>query len=641
MSQPTRRRAQPIVAALCVCVLTAAGLTVQVLRATPQAGDAQKPSVIGGSYSNLDPRRQRLLNSWIARLSEVAGQPIDAEPFYDTKIHFSTRTTFEAVTHALMTTALTDESGARLGDGLDLIERVDTVKGQVQGVGGDHQFRMYALLQSDALATLERSREFKRGADNLIYHKGYPINFRAQGGTPSIQISIAEDRRNADVDVDYRGSSFPVALFNGHLTSSNSDVRAGNNYDRHVDRWSGFNNWWRSFFGIRLDRPPEEDTKSTIGLPEAPKIGKKTVDLMVYEFLRTWLVDGNVMEAMAYVSDRSYACLAQEADDPAAFDRGMAPFRILSRLKAAKDSIGPRQSLEGVIAGVRVTNPELKVVVQPHHAQFVLYSVPDDVAATFDCESRQVGRGTARPSRTYGTYYGSLFYAPGPGGALAGRGQTVALLWARVSGYWKIVSWYLEPEADDTPAPKSPAAMASPVRMKAEPDLVQSAKRFLESWLVRRDYDAAFKYMSAASYACYNQTRGADKPAAATPEDAGRAIRAALERTGQVAGIARRLDGLIEAVDPVHPVIRLVEHADARVFSLFGLPDAFADVEGCATRNLAERLPPAGLSAAAYGKAFGQTLRFRTRGGETPVLRLLWLKEGGAWRIAAFDIVTP
>ncbi|HET9270021.1 MAG TPA: hypothetical protein VFO31_17720, partial [Vicinamibacterales bacterium] len=639
MPLPAIRQTRRIVGAFCLSSVAATGLTVQASRAAPQTAAAQQAPQLGGRYAALDARRQRLVDSWVARLSDVAGQPIEAGPFYDTKVRFSAKTTFEAVTHALITTTLTDDAGARLGDGLDLIERVDAVKGQVPGVGGDRQFRMYALLTTDAVATLERSREFRRGADNTVYHRGYPINFRAQGGTPSIQISIAEDRRNADVDVDYRGSSFPIALFNGHLTSANSDVRAGNNYDRHVDRWTGFNNWWRSFFGIRLDRAPDEDTKSTVAIPTAPKIGKKTVDVMAHEFLRTWLVDGNVLESMAYISERAFACLAEDADNPAAFDRGMAPFRILALLKAAKDAIGPRPSLEGAIAGVRITNPELKVVVQPHHAQFVLYSVPDDVAATLDCESRQAGGRPNRPPRVYGNYYGSLFYAPSRDGALAGNGQTVALLWALVNGYWKIVSWHVEPEQDDTPAPRTPAVMASTVRMTAEADLVQSARRFLESWLVRRDYDAAFKFMSPVSYACYNLSRSPDQPAAASAEDAGRAIRAALERTGQVVGRARRLDALIESVDPVHARIRLVDHPDARVFSLFGLPDAFAEVESCATRQLVERLATTAGTAAQYGKAFGQSLRFRTRSGETPVLRLLWLKESGVWRIAAYDVV--
>ncbi len=101
---------------------------------------------------------------------------------------------------------------------------------------------MYVLLKDGTIDQLNRSREFKREGDNTVYHHGYPVNYRQQGGAPSIQISIALDGRRADIDVDYRSSSFPVALFNGHLTASNSDVRAGNNYDRHTVRWIGFQN---------------------------------------------------------------------------------------------------------------------------------------------------------------------------------------------------------------------------------------------------------------------------------------------------------------------------------------------------------------------------------------------------------------
>ena len=57
-------------------------------------------------------------------------------PFYDDILSLSTKTTFDAVTHALMTTPLTDASGQKFGDGLALIERVDTVKGEVSGSVG-------------------------------------------------------------------------------------------------------------------------------------------------------------------------------------------------------------------------------------------------------------------------------------------------------------------------------------------------------------------------------------------------------------------------------------------------------------------------------------------------------------------------
>jgi len=60
---------------------------------------------------------------------------------------------------------------------------------------------------------------------------------------PSVQISVSNDGRRADIDVDYRSSAFPEALLNGHLSSSNSDVRAGENYEGHTERWSGFRNW--------------------------------------------------------------------------------------------------------------------------------------------------------------------------------------------------------------------------------------------------------------------------------------------------------------------------------------------------------------------------------------------------------------
>ena len=44
-----------------------------------------------------------------------------------------------------------------------------------------------------------------------------------------MQISMSEDGLQADIDVDYRSSGSPQSLFNGHLTASNSDIRAGEN----------------------------------------------------------------------------------------------------------------------------------------------------------------------------------------------------------------------------------------------------------------------------------------------------------------------------------------------------------------------------------------------------------------------------
>lgn len=107
---------------------------------------------------------------------------------------------------------------------------------------------MYVYLKPNAFDILGNSREFERSRDNTIYHKGFPISFRLKNGPPSVQFSISRGRRMADIDVDYRSESFPKALFSGHLTAANSDVRAGNNLDRHDDRWQGLNGWWREAF---------------------------------------------------------------------------------------------------------------------------------------------------------------------------------------------------------------------------------------------------------------------------------------------------------------------------------------------------------------------------------------------------------
>jgi hypothetical protein len=35
------------------------------------------------------------------------------------------------------------------------------------------------------------------------------------------------------------------------------------------------------------------------------------------------------------------------------------------------------------------------------------------------------------------------------------------------------------------------------------------------------------------------------------------------------------------------------------------------------------------------------SLRFRMRSGQAPVLRTLWQREDGAWKITAYDVETP
>ena len=593
----------------------------------------QQPQQFGGAYAGLGERRQRLVDDWLARFKNTTGQKVEPASFYDEILAVSSKTTFDAVTHALMTTPLTGATGTKLAglpDALALIEHVESISGQIPGASGDHQFRIYVRLIPDALNTLARSKEFKRGVDNTVFHKGYPTNYRAQGGTPSIQISLAPDGRRADIDVDYRSSSFPVAMFNGHLSSANSDVRAGDNIDRHRRRWAGLQNWWRGFLGVNLQRAPADEKPSLLALPRVPRAGKKNIDVMANDFLSAWLIEGDVMAAMGYISERAYACIAQNADDPSAVDRGMAPFQLLTNLKAAHDTLGQRTSLEGLIVGVRLATPALKVVQQPHHAQFVLYSVPDDVAAAFDCETRLTPGGARKPARQYGNYFGATFFVDGH------ADQRVALLWGKDNGYWKIMSW-----ATGVEDARAPVAADNVIitRVKADTGFATAAQAFLQTWLIKKDYDAAFRYLSPAAYACYDLARNPADPASTSLEDAGRKIRAGLERAGQLTGPARNLDAILVSAEPTHPAVRVMDHANSGTFSLTSIPNAIGDAVECDARARDE-IPPDPLPLE-YGKAFGLTVRFGTGASDAPVLRMLWRNENGAWRIRSYDLELP
>jgi hypothetical protein len=234
---------------------TVAGLILLVLGGCPflvaQVATDERPP-IGKDYSDLRPEQKRLVDDWFQRFSQIVKKKVAPDEGYN-HLPLSAKTTFGAVTHALMRTPLTDKQGAPLGDSaIVVIDKLDDLAGKVSGAPGDKQFRIYVQLKPEAMDLLSNSQEFKREGDNTVYHHGYPVCYRGRGGAPSIQVSISRDGRIADIDVDYRSSKFPAALFNGHLSAANSDVRAGDNDERHNRRWEGLGNWWRTLLGLPL-----------------------------------------------------------------------------------------------------------------------------------------------------------------------------------------------------------------------------------------------------------------------------------------------------------------------------------------------------------------------------------------------------
>lgn len=82
-----------------------------------------------------------------------------------------------------------------------------------------------------------------------------------------------------------------------------------------------------------------------------------------------------------------------------------------------------------------------------------------------------------------------------------------------------------------------------------------------------------------------------------------------------------------------------MEHPRKKAYTLVSFPNQVAEVADCARRARGERMPE--RFSEEYGDALGTMFRFQTAEGEATVFRLLWTKEGGEWRIAAYDVELP
>jgi hypothetical protein len=80
--------------------------------------------MFGGHYDGLSSQQKLELQEWIDRYNEITAKRLDSSELYE-ELPLSTRTTFEAVSHALITTELTDEEGRSLGTALDLVRLIE------------------------------------------------------------------------------------------------------------------------------------------------------------------------------------------------------------------------------------------------------------------------------------------------------------------------------------------------------------------------------------------------------------------------------------------------------------------------------------------------------------------------------------
>jgi len=586
----------------------------------------------------MEPAQARLIDDWFERFNKIMGETLDPAKEYD-QLPMSVKTTFLAVTNALTITELTTDAGKSLGTALDLVQHVETIRGKVKKAGGDQQFRMYCRLREGARDTLEESQEFKRGHDNTVYHKGYPLNYRQQGGVPAMQVSMSSDETRADIDVDYRSSGFPAALFNGHLTSSNSDIRAGNNYDKHNNRWAGMQDWWVNWFALPIVRKDMLDDKDRSAIiPETPPKGRGKVEEAAFDFFNSWLVEQKPEIAMSYMSGRAFQCMELETGEP--LDMGMAPFQMLVGLRKVNEELGPVSDLKDVMRGVRIADPELRAVQQPHHGSFVLYQVAESKALAFDCANRGLPENEVpQGSKTrFGKYYGTVFFIKGP----EGQGETLGLLWAKENKNWKIIAYEAEPETDTSEIPDIREAIAAGeiLRVAGKPEQIEAAKGFLSSWFIEKDYDQTLEYFTDECLQCVNLfLQDGEEPFQGRKNLRNRML-LGLKRTAEALGEYQELGEVISGIEAVNPAYPIVTDSEGAEFTILSAPDHVAVDYGCSYRlSGAERMPEP--EKPTYGNNYVLGFEVKTFTGEPAVLFTLWGRRSGQWKIIAYDVEVP
>src|SRR5215469_4304919 len=615
-----------------------AGQEQKPAKATTPQPKASTPRAFGQSYATLLPEQKRLLDDFVRRYNQTTGSKLNPEQAYN-GARVSVRTTFDAITHALVSTKLTNEKGQSLGLAIDLVEALDQVLGEEAGAGGDRQFRMYVYLKPNAIDVLSSSREFFHDKDNTIYHKGFPINYRLKNGPPSIQFSITRDERMSDIDVDYRSSTFPKALFNGHLTAGNSDVRAGGNLDTHDNRWAGLNGWWRQVFGFYLGSSAKSSKDAATGrappIPVNPAVrADQGIDATVHDFLKSWVVDSQPQNAIAYISPISYPCLETiSAKKQKPIPAGMVRFNTLMAMNQFNASLGNVTSVADVFEAATNWKPDLKEEKNSYPSEFRLVEMPADMAQDQECV--QVQGDSAKKEK--GEFYGAAVR-----GKLGdGRNKVMSLLWTKEGRYWKIVAIRIDDGSDAGITPKiaaaaSPVPGAEPKSISGDPEAVKDITSFYQSWIGKRNPAEAARYVSERSHQCLAAPSGAEK--GMKPADR---IQEALTNALARVPLQPNLPEMMSSVQPANELVRPVEQRNSNAFAIMAVPDQMAESFLCQSRQLPEKTRELKPSDAKYGTYYLSANRLNYGEEESPALLLLWTREKAQWKVVAWAVEVP
>ena len=618
-------------------LLPAVSLLLLVLAPLGNAFAQPAASGFGGTFRQLRPQQQELMRRWVNEYGTIFKRQLNAEALYN-QLPMSARTTFQAVTHALLNSKLTSEDGKPMGTALDLIDLVERISGQVPHARGDRQFRIYVYLKPGALNKLQTAREFERGHDNAVYHIGYPINFRQQGGVPSIQISVARTGKRADIDVDYRSSSPVKALVSGHLTSANSDVRAGNNALVHNRRWAGLSDWWRELMAVFIEKPAPEEPADGI-TPGAEAERKRIAQGPIYEaihaYLNDWLIKRRPEELLPLFSIKAYPCVAELGGD-ARPDSRLALVRILEQMKSRNRALGVVNRLEDVVSAVSYRLPDSAPVSHPYVRLFSLQEVPEDVAWAIDCRVRyklQLAEPIPRPPHKFNKTFVASMRIKDP----KEPQSFVVQAWAREGSEWRLTSIDVKRKTMSPSANLLAGAVSSQVPDADSEGLSEEAGKLLERWLMKKQPAEAAKYFLPESFAC--NAYAESHPAGREPTTAdSKHLMVFLDEVAKDAVPAQRLDGVIASVEAEHHELKPLPHSRSAAFLLSEIRGDLLRMGDCGfdPRTLRSRQP----AKQPEGKGLATSFRLiQVQGEEGGAITLYWKRSSEGWRVYSYAVI--
>lgn len=388
-------------------------------------------------YDRLAPKPKALFDRWASTTGVSPRSKFQS-------LTASQHSTFQAVTNALAHSRLTGSNGRTIAYAIDLVSDLQMVAGQEEGKGGDEQFRIYVKLVPGAAEKLLLSREFSRGKDNTVFHHGFPINIRQKGKPPTLQFSLTAEKDRADIDVDYRSSGFPAALFNGHLTAGNSDVREGKNYPTHTSRWFGLIDWWdRNIENLlsgfsQSSRVAEVAHVQVAGHSDLPDAS--AVATAADEFLTAWFVKHDTDRAMRFVSEKLSACLDVADRGAERVFRERRRLLFLTMLSTATKNIRKVDRLDQAISALKPLYKELVPLDHNTRNAYTLAHAPASYYRHFVCDGTTenwIQSTDVSRDRIYGEYYVSMFRFL----TKDGQGGGIKLFWVYENRTWKIITF--------------------------------------------------------------------------------------------------------------------------------------------------------------------------------------------------------